>query len=141
MITLESYQSTGTSPIHCHRDYLVCCDNIGHVPVDWQDSRVITMATSLHPSLSCLPPFYPIFSSFRSTLGHCILFYTLRNISIIACFDTVLFTLYAMLLEFCYVHVCTPTSLLQLLTWATFLFNLRIDFINLRIDCLRYLSA
>ena len=31
VITLES---TGTSPIDCHRDYLVCCDNIGHVPVD-----------------------------------------------------------------------------------------------------------
>ena len=24
-------QSTGTSPIYC---YVVCCDNIGHVPVD-----------------------------------------------------------------------------------------------------------
>ena len=21
--------------LHCHGDSLVCCDNIGHVPVDW----------------------------------------------------------------------------------------------------------
>ena len=34
VITLETYKSTGTCPIYCHRDYLVCCDNIGHVPVD-----------------------------------------------------------------------------------------------------------
>ena len=31
VITLES---TGTSPIYCHRHYSVCCDNIGHVLVD-----------------------------------------------------------------------------------------------------------
>ena len=29
-----SIESTGTNPIYCHRDYLVCCNNIGHVPVD-----------------------------------------------------------------------------------------------------------
>ena len=45
VITIESYQLTGTSPIYCHRDYLVCCENIGHVPVD---IKVITMATFIH---------------------------------------------------------------------------------------------
>ena len=42
VITIESYQLTGTSPIYCH---LVCCENIGHAPVD---IKVITMATFIH---------------------------------------------------------------------------------------------
>ena len=53
--------------LYCHVDYMVCCDNIGHVPVDCYGSKVITMATCIHPSL---PPFYtiPIFQELVSFL-------------------------------------------------------------------------
>ena len=37
MMTFEPTQSTGTCPnyyCYCHIDYTVCCDNIGHVPVE-----------------------------------------------------------------------------------------------------------
>ena len=41
-----------------HVDYMVCCYNNMTVPVDCSVSKVITMATCIHPSQSCLPPFY-----------------------------------------------------------------------------------
>ena len=89
------------------------------------------MATCIHPSQSCLPPFYtiPIFPLLNST---CLLpffgctlhlFYTLRNIIlpevICCCLHTC--CLYIVLLELCYIYL--PISLLL---WASYIFKDRL---------------
>ena len=34
VMTFELYNQQAHALIYCHVDYTVCCDNIGHVPVD-----------------------------------------------------------------------------------------------------------
>ena len=117
VITLESYLSTGTSPIYCHRDYLVCCDNIGYV-MCLLISRILRLSPrqhssihpSIHPSLSCLLPFYTIEDfSFTCLLPFFGAHYILKLIvcGIYIGSSYVLLFLYAVLLELSY--VCMPT--------------------------------
>ena len=105
---------------------LVCSDNIAHVPVD---SKVITMATSIHPSIPVLSPsflYHPHIPSFKSIhllvsflfFGCTLHINTLRNIlpeAICCCLPTSYF--YLVLLELCY-----ACSLLQLLIWPSYFY-------------------
>ena len=40
VMTLNSNNPQAHALIYCHLDYLVCCDNIGHVPVDKEVSAI-----------------------------------------------------------------------------------------------------
>ena len=56
-VVTVSYNTVTADQVASLRDITIL---LGHVPVDCLGSKVITMATCIHPSWSCLPPFYTI---------------------------------------------------------------------------------